>query len=76
MKKKSYNSLKEIQSELQVLQLQRDIQLEELKLTRHQLKDDLSPANWITTPSVHNFSTTTRSLSPINLPRKLICFQL
>lgn len=49
MKKKSYNSLKEIQSELQVLQLQRDIQLEELKLTRHQLKDDLSPANWIST---------------------------
>ncbi|MGR7813770.1 DUF6327 family protein [Lacinutrix undariae] len=49
MKKKHYNSLKEIQSELHLLQLQREIQLEELKLTRHQLKDDLSPANWIST---------------------------
>lgn len=49
MKKKNFNSLEEINTELHFLSLQRDIQLEELKLTRHQLKEDLSPANWINT---------------------------
>ena len=49
MKKKNYNSLEEINNELYLLKLQRQIHLEELKLTKHQLKEDLSPANWINT---------------------------
>ncbi|KPM32136.1 Glutaminyl-tRNA synthetase [Croceitalea dokdonensis DOKDO 023] len=49
MKKKQYTSLEEIKLDLQVLQLQRKIQMEELKSTRHQFKEDLSPANWIGT---------------------------
>ena len=49
MKKKNYNSLEEISNELQLLSLKREIHLEELKLTKHQLKEDLSPANWINT---------------------------
>lgn len=49
MKKKSYTSLQEIKLELQILNLQRKIQLEELKSTRQQFKEDLSPINWIGT---------------------------
>ena len=49
MKKKNYNSLEEINTELHLLSIQREIHLEELKLTKHQLKEDLSPANWIST---------------------------
>jgi hypothetical protein len=49
MKKRNYNTLEEINTELHFLNLKRDIHLEELKLTRHQLKEDLSPANWINT---------------------------
>ncbi|QLG44962.1 DUF6327 family protein [Costertonia aggregata] len=49
MKRKPYTSLKEIKLELQTLNLQRKIQMEELKLTRHQFKEDLRPMNWIST---------------------------
>ncbi|WP_405291862.1 DUF6327 family protein [Algibacter sp. Ld11] len=49
MKKKNYNSLEEINTELHLLSIQREIHLEELKLTKHQLKEDLTPANWINT---------------------------
>lgn len=49
MEKKNYDSLQEIKLELQMLNLQRKIQMEELKLTRHQIKEDLSPINWIGT---------------------------
>ncbi|MCL5127989.1 DUF6327 family protein [Algibacter sp. L4_22] len=49
MKKKNYNSLEEINTALHLLSIQREIHLEELKLTKHQLKEDLSPANWIST---------------------------
>jgi len=49
MKKKNYNTLEDINTELLFLNLKREIHLEELKLTRHQLKEDLSPANWINT---------------------------
>ncbi|MDN3667385.1 DUF6327 family protein [Algibacter miyuki] len=49
MKKKNYSSLEEINTELHLLSLQRKIHMEELKLTKHQLKEDLSPANWINT---------------------------
>ena len=47
MDKRPYNSLKEIKLELQTLNLERKIQLEELKLTKHQIKEDLRPINWI-----------------------------
>lgn len=49
MKPKQYNSLEDIKLDLLTLNLQRKIHMEELKLTRHQLKEDLSPMNWIGT---------------------------
>ncbi len=49
MDKRPYNSLKEIKLELQTLNLERKIQMEELKLTKHQIKEDLQPINWIAT---------------------------
>lgn len=49
MKPKQYTSLEDIKLDLLTLNLQRKIHMEELKLTRHQLKEDLSPMNWITT---------------------------
>lgn len=49
MERKNYTSLEEIKLDLQRLNLERKIQMEELKLTRHQIKEDLSPVNWIGT---------------------------
>lgn len=49
MDRRPYNSLKEIKLELQTLNLERKIQMEELKLTKHQIKEDLQPINWIAT---------------------------
>lgn len=49
MKPKQYTSLEDIKLDLLTLNLQRKIHMEELKLTRHQLKEDLSPMNWIGT---------------------------
>jgi len=49
MKQKEFNSLEDIKLELLTLSLQRKIQMEELKLTKHQLSEDLKPINWIGT---------------------------
>ncbi|MFS4446502.1 DUF6327 family protein [Maribacter sp. 2307UL18-2] len=49
MNQKQYSSLDQIKLDLLTLNLQRKIQMEELKLTRHQIKEDLSPINWIGT---------------------------
>lgn len=49
MDKKNYNSLLEIKRDLETLNLHRQIQMEELKLTRHQFEQDLSIGNWIGT---------------------------
>ncbi|MFD0798388.1 DUF6327 family protein [Maribacter chungangensis] len=47
MKQKQYTSMEDIRLDLLTLNLQRKIQMEELKLTHHQFKEDLSPMNWI-----------------------------
>lgn len=49
MERQNYTSLDEIKLDLQKLSLERKIHLEELKLTKHQIKEDLSPVNWIGT---------------------------
>ncbi len=49
MKQKEFNSLEDIKLELLTLSLQRKIQMEELKLTKNQLKEELKPINWIGT---------------------------
>ena len=49
MMKSMYNNNDEIKKELKRLRLQRDISIEELKIIKHQLKDDLSFPNWIET---------------------------
>lgn len=46
---KIYNSFEEIEQELKRLNLERKIAVEELKLTQNQIKDDLSPLNWMNT---------------------------
>ena len=48
MSQQQYNSFEEIQADLLRLNLERKIYLEELKLTKHQLKEDLKPINWVT----------------------------
>lgn len=47
MKRKEFNSLEDIKLELLTLNLQRKIQMEELKLTKNQFKETLKPMNWI-----------------------------
>lgn len=49
MKSKRYNSFEEIATDLRRLDLERQIQLEELKLTRHELKEDLRAPHWLGT---------------------------
>ncbi len=49
MKKTHFNSMKEIAFELQTLNLQRKIKMEEMKLLKHQVKQDLHPLNWMGT---------------------------
>ncbi|MDY0780125.1 hypothetical protein [Tenacibaculum sp. IB213877] len=44
-----YNNNKEIKEELHRLKLERDISIEELKIIKHQIKDDLSLPNWFQT---------------------------
>lgn len=46
---KVYKSFEEIDQELKRLDLQRQIAVEHLKLTGNQVKEDLSPLNWINT---------------------------
>ncbi|WNW01725.1 hypothetical protein RRF68_12225 [Tenacibaculum sp. HL-MS23] len=49
MMKKHYKNSQEITTELKKLRLKRDISVEEIKLIKEQLKEDLSIANWIRT---------------------------
>lgn len=44
--KKVYNNQEEISQELRKLRLKRDISIEELKLVKEQVKDDLSVGEW------------------------------
>jgi hypothetical protein len=67
MKRKNYTSLQEIKLDLQRLNLERKINLEELKLTKYRLKEDLSPANWIGT-----LLKGAKKFGPIILMKKLI----
>ena len=46
---KEYNSFDEINNDLKRLKLERQIALEELKLTQNQVKHDLAPLNWLDT---------------------------
>lgn len=43
MKKKIYTSFDEIDKELKILKLQKEIDLEEVKLSYHEVKSSLSP---------------------------------
>jgi len=44
---KIYESFEEINRDLKKLQLERQIAMEELKLTQHEIKEDLAPLNWL-----------------------------
>ena len=47
MKKKVYSSFEEINRDLKILKLQKDIDLEEVKLSYHEVKNSLSPVGLI-----------------------------
>ena len=65
--KKSYRNQKEIAKELKKLKLQRRIAFEEMKLIKHEFKEDISINNWITTA----VKTITR-IGVFNLVRKIV----
>ncbi|WP_442267206.1 hypothetical protein ACSIGC_05810 [Tenacibaculum sp. ZS6-P6] len=65
--KKSYSNQKEITKELRKLKLQRKIAFEEIKLIKHEFKEDISINNWITTV----IKTITR-IGIYNLAKKLV----
>jgi hypothetical protein len=44
---KVYESFEEIDRDIKKLDLERQIIVEELKLTKHQIKEDLAPLNWL-----------------------------
>lgn len=44
-----YNNFEEIEYDLQRLDLERKIALEELKGLKQEVKEDLSPYNWLST---------------------------
>ena len=46
---KTYKNLEEINLDLRRLKLEREIALEELKGIKHDVKEDLSPYNWMST---------------------------
>ncbi|GAA4271989.1 DUF6327 family protein [Aquimarina gracilis] len=46
---KTYTSFKEIEQDLRKLNLQRKIALEEMKLLKFELKEDLQPYQWVST---------------------------
>lgn len=46
---RTYNSFEEIDQDLKRLNLERRIAIEEIKLTHNQIREDLSPLNWINT---------------------------
>ena len=47
MKNKKYQSFEEIEMDLKLLSLQRQITVEELSSLKHQFQEDLQPLNWI-----------------------------
>ncbi|SEL95001.1 hypothetical protein SAMN04487910_3688 [Aquimarina amphilecti] len=47
--KKTYTSFKEIENDLRRLNLQRQISLEEMKLLKSNLKEDIQPYQWFST---------------------------
>lgn len=47
MKGKIYTSFEDISKDLTRLELERNIAKEELKLTKHQLEQDLAPNQWV-----------------------------
>lgn len=51
MKMKTYNSFEDIEYDLKRLELKREIALEEMKVLKYQVHEELSPYNWIKTAS-------------------------
>ena len=47
--KTSYRSFEEIEYDLKTYRLQREIALEDLKYTKHELQEDLMPNQWVST---------------------------
>ncbi|WP_378175474.1 DUF6327 family protein [Aquimarina sp. SS2-1] len=47
--RKTYHSFEEIERDLKTYSLQRQISLEELKLLKSELKEDLQPNQWVLT---------------------------
>ena len=47
MKNKKYQSFEEIEMDLKLLSLQRQIAVEELSSLKYQFQEDLQPLNWI-----------------------------
>ncbi|NNE31981.1 MAG: hypothetical protein HKN40_06380 [Winogradskyella sp.] len=46
---KIYTSFEEIDNDLKLVKLERDIAWEELKLLKNEYKEDLQPLNWVST---------------------------
>ena len=46
---KTYNDLETVERELKILDLQRQIAWEEMKVVKEAYKEDLKPLNWIQT---------------------------
>lgn len=46
---KTYETFDEIDRDLKLLRLERDIAFEELKMVKHNFSNSLKPVNWITT---------------------------
>ena len=46
---KTYQSFKEIEHDLKTLNLKRQIALEELKMSKHDLQESVTPHKWLTT---------------------------
>ncbi|CAM1368512.1 conserved protein of unknown function [Tenacibaculum soleae] len=67
MMKKHYKNSQEITTELKKLRLKRDISVEEIKLIKEQLKEDLSIANWIKT-----LATNLGKLGVYNFAKKIM----
>lgn len=47
----TYNSFEEIEYDLRMLELKREIALEEMKVLKYSVQEELSPYNWIKTAS-------------------------
>lgn len=44
---KTYETFNEIEKDLQLLRLKKEIALEELKLVKHDINETLKPVNWV-----------------------------